>query len=176
MRLLLPGIAWIAMAGCGIAQSTANIDGAVPLDQFEIIPVVSVGLVSYAHALAALGGWALLMIVLSFASVVGKPLARTESGHPVRNYSDPFYRRTRAFLNALEATGPFIAATVAAILVGASPLWVNIFASVFLAARIAMAVVHIATEIQPLRSAFYAIGLLCCIALAFMSIFGAFAL
>lgn len=130
----------------------------------------------YAHALASLGGWAILMLVLTFLSVVGKPRARTESGHPVRDYSDPVYRRSRAFMNAIETTGPFIAATVAAILAGGSPFWVNLFASLFLATRVAMAVVHIGTEIQPLRSVFWVVGLICCIALAVIAIFGAFAL
>lgn len=130
----------------------------------------------YAHTLAALGGWAILMAILLILSVVGKPLARTDSGHPVRNYSDPFYRRNRAFMNAIETSGPFIAAAVAAILVGASPFWVNLFASLFLAARFAMAVVHIGTEIQPLRSLLWGVGLICCLALAVMAIIGAFAL
>ncbi|WP_055084839.1 MAPEG family protein [Jannaschia donghaensis] len=130
----------------------------------------------YAHALASLGGWAILMVILLIASAFGTPRGRTESGHPVRDYSDPAYRRSRAFLNAIEISGPFIAATLAAILVGASPLLVNIFASVFLASRVGMAIVHIATEIQPLRSAFWFVGLICCLALAGMAIVGAFAL
>ena len=117
-----------------------------------------------------------MMIVLLILSVVGKPHARTESGHPVRDYADPFYRRSRAFMNAIEITGPFVAATLAAILVGASPLWVNIFASVFLVARIAMAAVHISTTIEALRSAFWFVGLICTLALAVMAIVGAFAL
>lgn len=130
----------------------------------------------YAHALASLGGWAILMLVLGFLSVIGTPRASTRSGHPVRDYSDPFYRRNRAFLNAVEIAGPFVAATVAAVLVGASPFWVNVLASVFLTSRIAMAAVHIGTEIQPLRSAFWVIGLICCLALAAMAILGTFAL
>lgn len=128
----------------------------------------------YAHALAALAGWAILMMVLIPLSAVGAPHARTESGHPVRDYSDPFYRRGRAFQNAVEITGPFIAATAAAIMVGASPFWVNLLASVFLVSRIAVAIVHIGTEIQPLRSGLWAIGLFCCIGLALMAFFGAF--
>lgn len=130
----------------------------------------------YAHALAALGGWAIVMLVLIPVSAAGKPRAKTESGHPVRDYADPAYRRSRAFANAIEITGPFIAATVGAIMVGASPFWVNVFASVFLASRIAMAIVHVATEIQPLRSVCWIIGLLCCIGLAVLAIVGAFAL
>ncbi|SFJ28575.1 MAPEG family protein [Jannaschia pohangensis] len=130
---------------------------------------------AYSHTFAALAGWALLMIVLLILSAAGKPRASTESGHPVRDYSDPYYRRSRAFMNAIETAGPFIAAAVAAVLVGAAPFWVNLFASVFLAARVAMAVVHIGTEIQPLRSAFWLIGTLCCIGLAVLALIGAIA-
>jgi len=129
----------------------------------------------YSHALAALALWAILMTILGMLSVIGAPKARTESGLPVRDYSDPAYRRHRAFQNAIETTGPFVAATLAAILTGGSPFWVNLLASVFLAARIAIAAVHIRTEIQPLRSAFWAVGLLCMLALALIAVFGAFA-
>ncbi|MGB3556174.1 MAG: MAPEG family protein [Jannaschia sp.] len=130
----------------------------------------------YAHALAAMAGWGILMIVLSFLSIFGAPRGRTPSGMPVRDYSDPFYRRDRAFRNAVETAGLFLAVTLAAILVGAAPFWVNLFASVFLAARIAMAAIHIGTEIQPLRSVCWLTGTVCCLALGIMALFGAFAL
>ena len=44
-------------------------------------------------------------------------------------------------MNAIETSGPFIGATVAAILAGAAPFWVNLFASVFIVARVAVAYV-----------------------------------
>lgn len=134
------------------------------------------GFAPYGHALASLGGWALLLVALLILSAAGKPLARTESGHPVRNYADPVYRRSRAFMNAIEITGPFLAATVACILIGTSPFVVNLLASVFLLSRIGMAIVHIGTEIEWLRSLFWFIGLVCTIVLAVMAVFGAFAL
>nr|WP_281494200.1 MAPEG family protein [Jannaschia sp. S6380] len=120
-----------------------------------------------------MAGWAVLTTVLAALSTCGKPQIRTESGHPARDYSDPFYRRTRAHLNAVESTGPFIAAAVAAILIGAPPFWVNLLASVFLVARIGMAIVHIGTENQPARSALFAVGLFCVIGLAGMALVGA---
>ncbi len=73
-------------------------------------------------------------------------------------------------MNALEASGPFIAAALAAILAGASPFWVNLLASLFIAARIATAYVHIATTNQTMRSVFWAIGMLCCLGLAIIAI------
>ncbi len=130
----------------------------------------------YAHAIASMAGWGLLMVVLTVLSVIGSPRGRTPGGLPVRDYSDPFYRRDRAFRNAVETTGPFLAVTVAAILVGASPFWVNLLASVFLVARIAVAAVHIGTTIEPLRSAFWSVGMLCVLILGGMAFVSAFAL
>ncbi|WP_299023789.1 MAPEG family protein [uncultured Sulfitobacter sp.] len=115
----------------------------------------------YAHALAALALWAVLVCVLSMLSTVGRTAeARCECGKPKRDYSDPVYRRERAFMNAVEGGGPFVAVTLAAILSGASPFMVNLFASVYLLARIGMAFVHIKTENQPARSVFFLIGLI----------------
>lgn len=127
----------------------------------------------YSHALASLALWAILMTVLGILSVAGTMRARTESGHPVRDYSDPAYRRHRAFQNAIETTGPFLAATLSAILAGASPFWVNLFASVFVVARIAMAAVHVGTEVQWARSALWTVGLACTLGLAVMALLAA---
>nr|WP_308917577.1 MAPEG family protein [Jannaschia sp. LMIT008] len=152
------------------------------MDQFEVRrlteterAVLTIRSISnaYSHALASLAGWAILMTILGALSVIGKPRARTSSGMPQRDYSDPYYRRDRAFRNAIETTGPFVAALLAAVLTGTAPFWVNLFASVFLVARIATAAVHIGTEIQPLRSAFWSVGTLCILVLALMGLWGA---
>ena len=79
-----------------------------------------------------------------------------------------------AFMNAIETSGPFIGATVAAILAGATPFWVNLFASVFIVARVAVAYVHIGTTNQPMRSALWSVGLLCILVLAVMAIVAVF--
>jgi uncharacterized MAPEG superfamily protein len=130
---------------------------------------------AYGHALAALGLWAILVSVLAALSTRGRTAEnRCDCGKPKRNYDDQGYRSERAFMNAIEASGPFIAATVAAVLAGASPLWVNIFASVFIVARVAVAYVHIATTNQTLRSAIWSVGLLCILALAIMAVVAAF--
>ena len=129
----------------------------------------------YSQALASLSGFAVLMIVLGALSTVGRSADnRCDCGQVKRDYSDPAYRRGRAFANAIEIAGPFAMATLVAILTGGNPFWVNLFASVFLLARIAMAVVHIRTEIQPLRSVFWAIGTVCVTALAVIGVIGAF--
>lgn len=116
---------------------------------------------AYSHAVASLAFWAILVGVLAVYSTIGRSAEnRCECGKPKRDYGDPVYRRERAFMNAVEGGGPFIAATVAAILIGAAPFWVNLFATVYLVARIAVAVVHTATTNEPLRSLFFMIGFL----------------
>jgi uncharacterized MAPEG superfamily protein len=129
---------------------------------------------AYSHAIASLGLWSILICLLAAYSTVGRaPDHRCDCGKPKRNYSDPVYRRERAFMNAVEGAGPFIAATLAAILIGASPFVVNLLASVFLVARIAMAGVHIWSENQMFRSLFFMIGLLCILGLAIVAVIAA---
>ena len=126
---------------------------------------------AYAPALAALAGWGLLMSGLMLLSTRGRSDAnRTASGAVKRNYDDPAYRRGRAFANAIETTGPFLAVTASAILIGAAPFWVNLLASLFLVARIGMAVVHIATVNQPARSAFFGIAFFCILGLGLLAL------
>ena len=129
---------------------------------------------AYSHAIASLGLWAILSIILAGVSLRGRtPEGRCDCGKPKRDYADRVYRADRAFMNAVENSGPFVAATVAAMLAGAAPFWVNVFASVFLVSRIAMAIVHIGTENQQLRSVMFGIGWVCMIALALMAVVAA---
>lgn len=120
----------------------------------------------YGHAIVALSGWAVLMLGLAIAAVAVPCGEKTASGHPVRNYGDRGYRAHRAQMNAIEAAGPFIAVTAAAILAGGPPFWVNLLASIFLVARVATAAVHIGTTNEPARSATWSVGVLCILGLA----------
>ena len=130
---------------------------------------------AYSHALASLGGFALLIAFLGMVSGRGRTADnRCDCGQPKRNYDDVVYRSNRAFMNAIESAGPFISALMAAMLTGGAPLWVNIFAAVFLVARIATAFVHIRTTNQGLRSATWVVGLVCILSLAVIGIVGAF--
>ncbi len=125
---------------------------------------------AYSHAIAALAIWALMSVVLAGLSTIGRTDEdRCACGKPRRDYANPVYRRERAFANAVEVSGPFIAATLAAILAGAAPFMVNLLASVFIVSRIAMAYVHIRTENQAARSICFMIGWLCMIILALMA-------
>jgi len=130
---------------------------------------------AYSHALASLGGFALLISILGMVSGRGRTADnRCDCGQPKRNYDNVVYRSNRAFMNAIESAGPFIAALMAAMLTGGAPLWVNIFATVFLVARIATAFVHVRTTNQGLRSATWVVGLVCILSLIVIGIVGAF--
>ncbi|WP_372993309.1 MAPEG family protein [Sulfitobacter sp.] len=130
---------------------------------------------AYSHALASLALWGVMVSVLGALSTRGRSAEnRCDCGKPKRNYDDPVYRSERAFMNAVETSGPFISMAVAAVLLGASPFWVNLFASVFVVARLAMAFVHIRTTNQPMRSAFFLVGLICLLALAILALAAAF--
>lgn len=129
----------------------------------------------YSHAVAALGAWAVWMIAVMIVSTVKQARDKTPSGHPVRDYDDQGYRASRAHMNAVEAAGPFIAATAAAILAGAPPFWVNLFASLFLLARIVTFAVHVGTTNQMARSLTWTVGHVCILLLAIMAVIGAFA-
>jgi uncharacterized MAPEG superfamily protein len=125
---------------------------------------------AYATALGSVALWGVVVFVLSIASVVGKPKAKCACGQPARDYADPAYRRHRAFQNALEASPFFLGAVLAAVLLGASPFWVNLLAAAFLLARIGAAAVHAGTTIEPLRSLFWVAGVLCCLGLAILAV------
>jgi uncharacterized MAPEG superfamily protein len=130
---------------------------------------------AYSHAIAAVALWGILMMVLGALSTIGRNADnRSDCGLPKRDYSNVVYRRGRAFGNAIEMSGPFVAGTAAAILAGAAPFWVNVFASLFLVSRIGMAVVHIKTENQPMRSVMFAIGFFCVLILCIMAVRAAF--
>lgn len=130
---------------------------------------------AYSHAIAALALWGLLVVALSMQSTRGRTAEdRCGCGKPMRNYANKWYRSERAFANAVETSPAFIATTLAAILGGASPLIVNILASLFLLARLAMAYVHIQTENQNLRSITFGVGWLMLILMGLTALVAAF--
>jgi uncharacterized MAPEG superfamily protein len=125
---------------------------------------------AYGHAILSLAMWPMIVLVLAATSTRGRSGEnRCDCGKPKRDYGDRWYRSERAFMNAVEISGPFVAAILAAILSGAPPFWVNLLASLFILSRIAVAFVHIGTTNQPLRSAFWAIGVICIAVLVVLS-------
>ena len=139
----------------------------------QAVAPVAAPLSAYAHAAASLGLWALILVGLTILSVAVPYGARTPSGHPVRDYDDRGYRAHRAHQNALETSAPFLAALGGAVLVGASPFWVNLFASVFVVSRLGMVAIHVGTTNQPARSAAWSVGMICVLGLALIALVGA---
>ena len=132
----------------------------------------------YSHALASLALFALMTLVLGPVSANVKAQAGVPSGAaPAADYGNVVYRLFRAHLNAVETLGPFAGVTLAAILAGAAPFWVNLAASVFLVARIVHLVVHLGgwgKADMGLRSYVYVLGFLCCLMLGVLALIAAF--
>ncbi|WP_299665998.1 MAPEG family protein [uncultured Ruegeria sp.] len=132
----------------------------------------------YSHAIASLVIFTLIILFMSPFSALakaGKGLA--PGATPEQDYSDKAYRLNRAYLNGTETLPAFLAVTIAAILLGGSPFWVNLLASLALLARIVMLVIHLRGIGQPhsgLRSVTYVVGWACMVILGLIALVAAF--
>lgn len=128
----------------------------------------------YGHAIVAMAGVAVLVLILSPLSAMKKSaLGLTPGCQPEPNYADPTYRWHRAYGNLTESLGTFATVTLAAMLAGASPYWVNLLAAIFLMIRVVLAFVHIRGIGKPdmsVRSYVYVAGWLVCLVMAIMAI------
>jgi uncharacterized MAPEG superfamily protein len=129
---------------------------------------------AYGHTLVAIAGVALVQLVLSPVSALAKWREGVVPGaSPAPDYASRTYRAHRAYANLTESMGLFVGLCVAAMLAGVAPFWVNLLASVYLVARLVMAVVHVKgwgkPDIGP-RSFAYVTGNLMCVGLALMVI------
>lgn len=127
----------------------------------------------YSHAIASVMIFTLIVLFLSpFSALAKQNKGLAPGATPDQDYGDRAYRLNRAYLNGTETLPAFLAVTVAAILAGASPFWVNLLASVALLARIVMLVIHLRGIGKPhsgLRSVFYVLGWACMVLLALMA-------
>ena len=134
---------------------------------------------SYGHAIVSLAVLAIVGLVMAPVSAIGKmKLGLAPGAEPAADYGCRVYRLHRAYLNLSETMGFFVAVTVAAILAGANPFAVNLLASLFLASRLIMAVVHVGGLGKPngsTRSILYMAGMIMCAVLGMMAILGALA-
>lgn len=130
---------------------------------------------AYGHAIVAMAGTGIFGLLISPLSALRKTAVDLAPGaEPAQDYSSEVYRWHRAYQNLAETMGFFVACTVAAILAGASPFWVNLFASVFFVSRLVVAFVHIKGIGKPnagTRSFIYVAGWLMCLLMALMAIF-----
>ena len=129
---------------------------------------------AYGHAIMAMAVIAVFQLLMAPLSAMRKSSAGLAPGaQPPADYADACYRWHRTYANLAESMGPFVAVTVAAILAGAAPFWVNLFAAGFLVARVVLAVVHIKGIGKPdmsIRSFTYVAGWLMCLGLAWLAI------
>ncbi|GLT10560.1 MAPEG family protein [Sulfitobacter porphyrae] len=132
----------------------------------------------YGHAIMSLALFGLIGLLLSPISAARKSADGVTAGDmPAADYSNASYRLSRAYMNAMEMSGMFAAVTVAAILAGASPFWVNLLASLFLISRVVVAFVHIrgiGKENLGLRTMIYTFGWACCVFLGLMAVVAVF--
>ncbi len=95
----------------------------------------------YGHAIVAMAGLAIFQLILSPLSAMQKTRAGTGSGGPARaGLCQCHISLAPCLWQSGGIVGPFVAVTVAAMLAGANPFWVNPLASVFLVMRIVLAV------------------------------------
>jgi uncharacterized MAPEG superfamily protein len=98
----------------------------------------------YSHAIAALGFFALITLALSPLAGVARNRSGAVAGSlPKADYADRDFRICRAYQNATESLGAFAAVLLVAVLAGAAPFWVNLFAALAVLSRVAMVYVHI---------------------------------
>ncbi|MES0861773.1 MAPEG family protein [Ruegeria sp. SCPT10] len=132
----------------------------------------------YSHAVASVVIFTLVVLLLSPLTAMAKQSKGLAPGAtPDQDYADRAYRLNRAYLNGTETLPAFVAVTIAAILLGASPFWVNLLASVALVARLAMLVVHIRGTGKPnsgIRSVFYVLSWACMFVIGVMALVAAF--
>lgn len=133
---------------------------------------------AYGHAIVAMAATAIFGLLINPLTAVAKMnQGREAGGAPAEDYGDKTYRFNRAYLNLTEIMGFFVAATMAAILAGANPHWVNWLASIFFVARIAHFFVHYA-GIGPMnmgpRTFVFVVGWGCALILAILAVFAVF--
>lgn len=134
---------------------------------------------AYGHALVSLAVVAIFAMMFGPMSAMRKQAAGLDAGAtPAADYTDPAFRLHRAYMNLTENYGLFAGVTMAAILAGVSPFWVNLLATIFLVSRLVVAFVHIKgigrQHVGP-RSFIYVTGWLANIVMAVLTIVAVFA-
>ncbi|WP_170331448.1 MAPEG family protein [Ruegeria arenilitoris] len=132
----------------------------------------------YSHAVASVVLFTLVVLFLApFSALAKQGKGLAPGATPEQDYSDRAYRLNRAYLNGTETLPAYLTVTVAAILMGVNPFWVNLLASIALLARLVMLFVHIRGIGQPhsgLRSVLYVVGWACMFVMGLMALVAAF--
>lgn len=132
----------------------------------------------YGHALASVGLFALIALLLNpWVGIMRGKVGLAPGEMPRADYSDRNFRIARSYQNSVEMAGIFGVVVGAAVLSGAAPFWVNLFASIALLARIAMVYVHIqgigAPDRGP-RTMLFVLGWLMMVLIALVAVLAAF--
>lgn len=132
----------------------------------------------YGHALASVALFALIALFLGpWIGTLRANAGLAPGEMPRADYRDRTYRIARSYQNTVEMVGVFGAVVAAAVLAGAAPFWVNLFASIALLARIAMIFVHIQGIGMPERgprSLLFGLGWLMMVLIALIALVAAF--
>ncbi|MES0824770.1 MAPEG family protein [Ruegeria sp. SCP11] len=132
----------------------------------------------YGHAVASVVLFTLVVLFMSpFTALAKQGKGLAPGATPDQDYNDKAYRLNRAYLNGTETLPAYLTVTVAAILMGVSPFWVNLLASIALVARLVMLVVHLRGIGKPsagLRSVFYVVAWACMFVMGLMALVAAF--
>lgn len=133
----------------------------------------------YSHAIAALAFIVLIQLALSPAAGLSRNNSGKSAGAmPDPDYSDVKFRICRAYQNSAEMSGAFAGAILAAVLAGAPPLWINLFASLAVISRLVMVYVHIkgigAGQEPGPRTFAYVFGWAMCLLIALFALIAAF--
>ncbi|WP_420584441.1 MAPEG family protein [Ruegeria sp.] len=132
----------------------------------------------YGHAIASVVIFTLVVLFMSpFSALAKQGKGLAPGATPEQDYDDKAYRLNRAYLNGTETLPAYLTVTVAAILMGVSPFWVNLLASVALVARLVMLFVHLRGIGKPnagLRSVLYVVGWACMFVMGLMALVAAF--
>lgn len=133
----------------------------------------------YSHALVSLALFAL--IALAMSGLVGARRSRAgllPGELPAPDLGDPVYRLCRAYHNTVDNAGTFAAAVAAAVLTGAAPFFVNVFASLGVLARLAFVVLYvrgIGVQDSGPRTVLYVANTAMTVLLALMAVFAGLA-
>ncbi len=135
------------------------------------------GFAEYAHALASLVIFTLVVLLLApFSAMAKQNKGLAPGATPEQDYADRAYRLNRAYLNGTETLPAFVIVVVTAILLGVSPFWVNLLASIALVARLVMLGVHIRGVGKPhsgVRSVLYVLAWACMFVIGVMALVAA---
>lgn len=135
-------------------------------------------LAAYSHAIASVVIFTLVVLLLApFSALAKQGKGLAPGATPEQDYADRAYRLNRAYLNGTETLPAYLAVVMAAIVMGASPFWVNLLASVALLARLAMLVIHIRGIGKPhsgVRSVLYVVAWACMFVMGLMALVAAF--